>query len=132
MVTLRDLNVQMVVREKPKTTVYFRSLPTTIESPTPAQSELRLKFAEVVKESKKYTVEEVARLVGGEVIEVNGKKYIRMPDGRVLMKHMAYVKYVMSGYRSPNSKVRLPKWVEMLSTIALPSARAVEELIKSK
>jgi hypothetical protein len=107
--------VQLVVRTRPRLLVYVRRPPPTIWRPTPAQADVRRRFGEVIRESRRYTVEEVARMVGGEVVEVNGKKAIKMPDGRVLMKHMAYASYAMRGYRSPHRRIPVPAWLEELS-----------------
>jgi hypothetical protein len=107
--------IQLVVRTRPRLLVYARKVPVTVKRPTPAQAEVRLRFAEVVRESKRYTVEEVARMVGGEAVEVNGVKAVKMPDGRILMKHMAYVSHVMRGYKSPHARIQIPAWLEELS-----------------
>jgi hypothetical protein len=107
--------IQLVVRTRPRLLVYARRVPVTIWRPTPAQADVRRRFGEAVRESSRYTVEEVARMVGGEVVEVNGKKAIRMPDGRVLMKHTAYASYAMRGYRSPHRRIPIPAWLEELS-----------------
>jgi hypothetical protein len=112
---VRDHDIQIVLRQKPREILYVRKPPPTILRPTPAQAEVRLRFAQAIRESKKYTVEEVARLVGGEVVEVNGKKAIRMPDGRILMKHIAYASHAMRGFRSQYRRVAVPAWLEELS-----------------
>jgi hypothetical protein len=113
--------VQVVRRTRPRELVYVRKLPVTVLRPTPAQAEVRYLFAQAVGESRLLTVEQVARLVGGEVVEVNGRRYVRMPDGRVLQKHMAYVAYVLGGYRSPRRGLPRPAWLEELSRVYLPS-----------
>lgn len=107
--------LQLVLRTKPRLRVYLRKAPVTIERPTPAQAETRLLFARAVEESKKLTAEQVAELIGGVVVEVNGKKAIMTPDGRVLMKHMAYVAHALKGYKSPHARVKIPAWLELLS-----------------
>ena len=61
--------------------------------PSEAQLRARRELAEASREASRLTVEEVARLVGGEVVEVKGSKKIRLPDGRVLSKQPAYVHY---------------------------------------
>jgi len=61
--------------------------------PSEAQLRARRELAEASREASRLTVEEVARLVGGEVVEVKGSKKIRLPDGRVLSKQPAYVYY---------------------------------------
>jgi hypothetical protein len=53
--------------------------------------------------------------VGGQVVEVNGRKAIRMPDGRLLLKQMAFVKWFMEGYRTGLAKPRPePLWLRQL------------------
>jgi hypothetical protein len=123
--------IQIVCRRKPKVTVYVRKAPTTIERPTMAQAELRAKLAELSRESRLLSVEEVARLVGGEVIKLNGKKAVRMPDGRILLKQMAYVGYMLKNYRSKYSRIRIPAWLEELARRqSIPIYRVVEEYIR--
>jgi hypothetical protein len=107
--------LQLVVRTKPRLRVYLRKAPATIKRPTPAQAETRLLFARAVEEAKNLTIEQVAELVGGVVVEVNGKKAVMTPDGRVLMKHMAYVAHALRGYKSPRARVKIPAWLELLS-----------------
>lgn len=85
-----------------------RALPYTVYMPTSAQAEMAMKFAEIVKASKAFTIEEVAKLVNGKVIEINGKKFIEMPDKSIYLKQMALVKYYLKNYRSKNRKP-LPK-----------------------
>ena len=107
--------VQLVLRTRPRVTLYARRTPVTYALPTPAQAEVRYLFAEAASRASELTAEEVARLVGGEVVVVDGKERIRMPDGRVLLKQMAYVRYALSGYRSGASRVEVPRWLEELS-----------------
>jgi hypothetical protein len=76
-----------------------RALPITAYQPTRAQAKANLMFALAAKISKALTAEEVAKLVGGQVVEVNGRKAIKMLDGRLLLKQMAFVKWFMEGYR---------------------------------
>jgi hypothetical protein len=130
----RRSEIQYVLRESPRVRLYVRKTPVTVERPTMAQAELRYLFSEAVKEASKHTVEEVAALVGGEVVEVGGKKAIKMPDGRVLQKHMAYVKHALAGYKSPKARVEVPEWLEELGRkyfTPLP-LRRVEEVVKRK
>ena len=54
-------------------------------------------------------------MVGGEVVEVNGVKAVRLPDGRVIQKHQAFIKAMLTGWRSPYTRVTLPKWLRSLS-----------------
>jgi len=108
--------LQLVLRWKPKPLVYVRSEPVTVERPTRAQAQCRLKFGELSEASKHYTYEEVAELVGGEVVEINGGKAIKLPDGRILMKHHAFIKARLSGWRSPHTRVRIPRWLRELSS----------------
>jgi hypothetical protein len=102
-----------IVRRKGK--IYFRKKPSTIERPTIAQAESRLKFLEAVKVAGLLSVEEVAELVKGEVVTIGDKEAIKMPDGRILMKHMAYVKYMMDGWSSRNRRVKIPEWLLEIS-----------------
>jgi len=81
-----------------------RALPITAYQPTRAQAKANLMFALAARISRLLTVEEVAMLVGGQVVEVNGRKAIRMPDGRLLLKQMAFVKWFMEGYRTGLAK----------------------------
>jgi hypothetical protein len=125
------MNVQIVFRKKPRELIYYRKPPITYVRPTQAQAELRYLFAIAVKESKNYSVEEVAKLVNGEVIERDGKKFIKMPDGRILMKHMAYVAYKLRGYRSEKKRVyELPEWLKEIAKyyISIPTTQ-LEKLI---
>jgi len=130
-----DPKVQLVYRRRPREVVFPRSPPTTIVRPTRAQAECRLKFGELARASKHFTIEEVARMVGGEVVEVNGRKAVRLPNGRILQKHQAFVKAMLSGWRSEHSSgVKMPKWLEELSRAYFPAVRvsAVEEVLKQK
>lgn len=120
--------LQFVYRTKPRELLYFRKAPSTIWLPTLAQAEMRLRFTQAVKESKLYSVEDVARLVGGRVVEVNGRKAVETPDGRLLLKHMAYVKYRMSGYRSERRRIQtVPAWLKEISLKHSIPLRAVRE-----
>jgi hypothetical protein len=92
-----------------------RAAPATIEHPTDAQAASRVAFAAAARVSRAFTVEEVAALVGGQVVEVNGRKLIRMPDGRLLLKQMAFVRWFMEGYRTGLAKPRPePEWLRQL------------------
>jgi len=94
-----------------------RALPITAYQPTRAQAKANLMFAVAAKISKALTAEEVAALVGGQVVEVNGRKAIRMPDGRLLLKQMAFVKWFMEGYRTGLAKPKPePLWLRQLET----------------
>lgn len=116
------VSTQLVIRWRPRLTVYVRAEPVTVRRPTPAQADARLRFGELARESKLYSVEEVAEMVGGEVVEVNGKKAIKLPDGRVLMKHQAFIKARLTGFRSQYTRVfRLPRWLSELSTTYYPA-----------
>jgi hypothetical protein len=114
MSSIREI-IQTVRRTKPKPIVYYRRRPVTYVRPSPAQAEIRYLFAQAVSEAKLLTAEQIAKMIGGEVVELNGKKYIKMPDGRILMKHMAYVKYLLEGYKSEKSGVKTPVWLEEIS-----------------
>ena len=92
-----------------------RAVPYTAEHPTDAQAMSRVMFGVAAKVSRFFTVEEVATLVGGQVVEVNGRKLIRMPDGRLLLKQMAFVRWFMEGYRTGLAKPRpKPLWLRQL------------------
>jgi len=92
-----------------------RALPITAYQPTRAQAKANLMFALAARISRLLTVEEVAMLVGGQVVEVNGRKAIRMPDGRLLLKQMAFVKWFMEGYRTGLAKPKPePLWLRQL------------------
>jgi len=108
----RNVRVQLYLRQgRP----VVRALPATAEHPTGAQAMSRLMFGVAAKVSRVLTVEEVAMLVGGQVVEVNGRKMIRMPDGRLLLKQMAFVKWFMEGYRTGLAKPRPePEWLRQL------------------
>jgi hypothetical protein len=126
---------QIVLRTRPRPLVYVRRTPVTVKRPTPAQADARRRFGEAIRESKRYTVEEVARIVGGEVVEVNGVKAIKMPDGRILMKHMAYASHAMRGYRSPQRRIPIPAWLEELSRryyTSIPARVLVERLMRAE
>ncbi|MEM4454308.1 MAG: hypothetical protein QXT28_06345 [Thermofilaceae archaeon] len=112
------MEVQLVRRTRPRELTYLRSAPVTILEPTPAQAECRLRFAEAAKLAARVTAEEAARLVGGEVVEVAGRKAVRMPDGRLLLPHQAYISALVRGWRSGRRKERLPLWAQRLATAA--------------
>jgi len=108
--------------ERVKVQVYLRqgrpvvrAVPYTAEHPTDAQAMSRVMFGVAAKISRFFTAEEVTMLVGGQVVEVNGRKMIRMPDGRLLLKQMAFVKWFMEGYRTGLTKPRPePLWLRQL------------------
>jgi len=108
----RGVRVQVYLRQgRP----VMRAVPATAEHPTSAQAASRAAFAAAAKISRAFTVEEVAGLVGGQVVEVNGRKLIRMPDGRLLLKQMAFVKWFMEGYRTGLAKPGpKPEWLRQL------------------
>jgi hypothetical protein len=108
----RGVRVQIYLRQgRP----VVRAVPATAEHPTEAQAMSRLMFGVAARVSRFFTVEEVAMLVGGQVVEVNGRKMIRMPDGRLLLKQMAFVKWFMEGYRTGLAKPRPePEWLSQL------------------
>ena len=112
MVRLKEFeNMQLVLRTKPELNVYLRREPITYKYPTVAQALCRLKFSEVAEASKNFSIEEVAELVGGEVVEVEGRKAVKLPDGRLLTKHQAFIKAMLSGWRSGAAKTYVPKWL---------------------
>lgn len=123
--------LEVVVRTKPKLTVYFRRPAVTRRRPTPAQAEARLRMAEAMRTAKLLSPEAVAKLVGGEVVRVGDRTAIRMPDGRLLQKDMAFVGFYMRNWRSGKRRAAIPAWLEDISKrfVALP-LRAVEELAK--
>jgi hypothetical protein len=108
----RGVRVQVYLRQgRP----VVRAVPATAEHPTEAQAMSRLMFGVAAKVSRVLTVEEVAALVGGQVVEVNGRKMIRTPDGRLLLKQMAFVKWFMEGYRTGLAKPGpKPEWLSQL------------------
>ena len=108
----RSVRVQVYLRQgRP----VVRAVPATADHPTSAQAASRAAFAAAAKISRAFTVEEVAKLVGGQVVEVNGRKMIRTPDGRLLLKQMAFVKWFMKGYRTGLAKPRPePEWLSQL------------------
>jgi len=108
----RGVRVQLYLRQgRP----VVRALAATAEHPTDAQAMSRVMFGVAAKMSRFFTVEEVAALVGGQVVEVNGRKMIRTPDGRLLLKQMAFVKWFMEGYRTGLAKPGpKPEWLSQL------------------
>jgi len=108
----RGVRVQIYLRQgRP----VVRAVPATAEHPTEAQAMSRLMFGVAARVSRFFTVEEVAALVGGQVVEVNGRKMIRTPDGRLLLKQMAFVRWFMEGYRTGLAKPRpVPEWLSQL------------------
>ena len=116
--------LQLVLRLRPEPRAYVRAEPVTAARPTRAQAECRLRFGELARAARHFTHEEVARMVGGEVVEVGGRKAIRLPDGRLLLKHQAFMKATMSGWRSPHARAHLPAWLRQLSRlyVAVPLA----------
>lgn len=112
-----ELLVQLVRRSRPRETWYVRSAPATIHLPTPAQAECRLRFASVARAAARAPLEVVAEMVGGEPVLVDGREAVRMPDGRLLLKHQAYVSAVMQGWRSPSAKYEPPLWYRRLALL---------------
>jgi len=108
----RGVRVQLYLRQgRP----VVRALAATAEHPTDAQAMSRVMFGVAAKMSRFFTVEEVATLVGGQVVEVNGRKMIRTPDGRLLLKQMAFVRWFMEGYRTGLAKPGpKPEWLSQL------------------
>jgi len=108
----RGVRVQLYLRQgRP----VVRAVPATAEHPTDAQAMSRVMFGVAAKMSRFFTVEEVATLVGGQVVEVNGRKMIRTPDGRLLLKQMAFVRWFMEGYRTGLAKPGpKPEWLSQL------------------
>jgi len=134
----RGPRLELVIRWSPRLTVFVREEPVTRVRPSRAQAHCRLRFAELSKASKHFTHEEVAELVGGEVVEVNGRKAIRMPDGRLLQKHLAFIKAMMTGFKSPYTRVSMPKWLRTVSRnwftapgITYKRYKALKETIKT-
>jgi len=116
-VTLSDKRVrlQLVIRWKPRLTVYPRSEPVTIRRPTRAQAHCRSRFGELSGVGRFFSAREVAEMLGGEVIKVNGREAVKLPDGRILQKHQAFLKAMLTGFKSPYTRVHLPKWLRELS-----------------
>ena len=109
------VRLQLVLRWRPSPRPYFRAEPVTVRRPTPAQAEARLRFAEAARLARLLSPEQVAELVGGEVVEIQGKRWVRLPDGRVLPPQNALVKWYMSGWRSRHTRVYdLPAWLRRL------------------
>lgn len=108
--------LQLVQRLSPRPIIYIRAKPVTCTNPTAAQAEQRLRFAIAAREASKYTVEQVARMVGGRVVEVNGVKAVQMPDGRILLRQQAYISYMLTGSKSADRKTKLPLWAQRLTT----------------
>jgi hypothetical protein len=108
----RGVRIQIYLRQgRP----VVRAVPATAEHPTDAQAMSRVMFGVAAKMSRFFTVEEVAALVGGQVVEVNGRKMIRTPDGRLLLKQMAFVRWFMDGYRTGLAKPGpKPEWLSQL------------------
>jgi len=111
----RRTRIQLVLRWRPRLVLYVREEPVTVRRPTRAQAHCRLRFGELSRASRHFSAEEVAEMVGGEVVEVNGVKAVRLPDGRVIQKHQAFIKAMLTGWRSPYTRVTLPKWLRSLS-----------------
>jgi len=96
-------------RSKP----YFRRSPT--KPPTPPKRMTWITFAKLVKEAKKKSFEEVARLVGGEVVELpTGGKVIKLPSGEMLPKAAAYVRAMMKGKTFAIPETELERLVNLL------------------
>ncbi|RLE65002.1 MAG: hypothetical protein DRJ38_04485 [Thermoprotei archaeon] len=111
----RRVRLQLVLRWRPRLVTYVRLEPVTVVRPTPAQAQCRLRFGELSRAARHFSVEEVAEMVGGEVVEVNGRKVVKLPDGRLLMKHQAFIKAMLTGWRSPDTRVHIPKWLREIS-----------------
>ena len=107
---MEDKIVQIVHRKKPREIWYIREPALEIWLPKRGQADVRLKLAELSRESKKFTTEEIAELVGGKP-HPSKKGYV-IVNGRSLPKSAAYVKYMMRGYVSDKRLVKIPKWLE--------------------
>ena len=102
-----DKLIQIVVRRKPRLTVYYRRPPSHIVYPSEYLAKSRTTFGELVREAKELTVEEVANIVGGRVYDKK-RKLVEMPDGRILPKVSAYVSYMMRGRRFGRTRPENP------------------------
>jgi len=97
--------LQLVVRRKPRLTIYLRESPSTITYPKDAQIDTRLAFSRAAKKAK-------------------GKKGLA-PDGLPWAAH--YVKEELKGRRSPYRYRRKPKWMLRIEALreAVRLVRAV-------
>lgn len=89
--------VQLVHRRKPREKTYIRAVPVTAVFPTKAQVDVRRRFGEIVR---------MAQGRKGLIIDPH--------TGEILPIAAYLVRKHLTGYRSPYSKRRLPKWVERL------------------
>ena len=125
--------LQLVIRWRPRLVVYTRAEPVTVRRPTPAQAEARLRFAEVARLARILTPEQVADLVGGEVVEVDGKRWVRLPNGKILPPQNALVWWYMSGWRSPRTRVfELPRWLTEVAKSYAPLPLRLARVLPAK
>ena len=101
---------------------FFRKSPKPSNSP--AKKKTLNKFAELTKLASQMSYEEVAALVGGQVVDVG--KYLKRPelvgktgilvDGQVLTKAQAILK-LMKGKKFAKQRSRLDKILDMLEEL---------------
>lgn len=93
--------------------IYFRRSPS--KPPTPPKLRAWERFKELTEEAKHLSFDEVARAVGGEVVELpKGGKAIKLPSGEILPKAAAYVRAKMKGEKYALPETQLEKLVKML------------------
>jgi len=83
---------------------WFRNPPYTVGPwAHTGQLEVRAEFGKLAQEAAGKSAEEIARIVGGTVIEGKTGKLIQMPDGRILPPVAAYIAAKMKGFRAPHA-----------------------------
>ena len=108
--------IQIVVRRKPRLVIFQRLKPYTTKFPTLGQEYMRKLFKKYVKESKNYTHEEIAKMIGGKVIVLpSGRKVIQCPDGKILPKASAYARYMIKNREAPIKRKKVSKWMKYLA-----------------
>ena len=100
---------QLVFRKKPYYKPYIRKKP---EPKSPRQRIAQQMMKKIAEMSKNMTLEEVARLVGGEIYD--REKNLLLVDGQIIPKTAALVKYYMKG--TYIGRARKPKKWEILMT----------------
>ena len=84
-----------------KKPTWLRKVPHTAINPHLGQAETRVKFSKIAKEAAGKSADAIAREIKGKVYTTpRGGKLIICPDGQILPKVAAYIKYKMKDYRA--------------------------------
>ena len=103
--------LQIVIRKRPRLTIYFRKKP---ENPrTPYQVQVREMFRRVAEMAKRLSLDDVAKLTGYEIYD-REKNLLITPEGEILPKTAALVKHFLSG-KAVGRSVKPRKWELVLA-----------------